>query len=150
MTGETPLGRSGGLVVTVMAADGTTTPPAKHDPYRATEARLLRHRWKCHTPGADGLGRWVHRARGLGMIHSVAIEQDGELWEHLSLSRSDGKLPGWEQVRDVFHEVCGPNALGVIVVPPMEEHVDIAEVAHVWHCLTKRPLPDFTRGMGSI
>jgi len=120
------------------------------DPYTAIEARLKRHRWVLDTPGADGLGRWVHKARGLGMIHSVAIEQDGELWEHLSVSRKDGKLPSWEQLRDVFHEVCGDQALGIIVIPPKSEHVDIAEVAHVWRCLTRRPLPDFTRGGRSI
>jgi hypothetical protein len=113
-------------------------------------ARLERHRWRCVTEGADGLGRWVHRARGLGLVHSIAREQDGELWEHISLSRADGQLPDWEQTRDVFHEVAGDDALGIIVVPPRSEHVNIAEVTHVWRCLTRRPIPDFTRGSGSI
>jgi hypothetical protein len=114
------------------------------------EARLHAHRWKLVTPGADGLGLWKHGARRLGLIHSVAVEQDGELWEHVSLSRSDGQMPSWTQTRDVFREVCGPDALGIIVVPPKSEHVDIAEVAHVWHCMTRRPLPDFTQGGRSI
>lgn len=113
-------------------------------------ARLRRARWQLDTPGADGLGRWIHRARGLTLIHSATIEADGELWEHVSVSRSDGELPSWVQLRDVFHEVCGPEALGVIVIPPKAEHVDIAEVAHAWHCVTRRPLPDFTQGSGSI
>lgn len=120
------------------------------EPLSVVKHRLLRHRWVCHTPGHDGLGSWMHRARGLGLIHSVAIEQDGDLWEHISLSRSDGTLPSWEQVRDVFHEVAGPEALGIIVVPPKSEHIDLAEVQHVWRCLTKRPIPDFTRGGRSI
>jgi hypothetical protein len=118
--------------------------------WQVVEARLKRHRWTCDTRGHDGLGRWMHRARGLGMIHSIAIEQDGELWEHVSVSRRDSKMPSWEQVRDVFREVAGDGALGIIVVPPRSEHVDIAEVAHVWRCLSKRPLPDFTHGSGSI
>jgi hypothetical protein len=117
---------------------------------RASEARLRRHRWKCTHPGADGLGRWEHRARGLTLIHSVAVESDGHTWEHVSLSRHDGRLPDWEQLRDAFREVCGPDALGVVVIPPEDEHVDIAEVAHAWRCLTRRPLPDFTQGTGSI
>jgi hypothetical protein len=120
------------------------------DPWRIIEARLTRHRWKLDTPGADGLGRWVHGARGLVLVHSVAIERDGEMWEHVSLSRRDGAMPPWEQVRDVFHEVAGPEGLGIIVVPPKTEHVNIAEVAHVWRCLTRRPIPDFTHGSGSI
>jgi hypothetical protein len=114
------------------------------------EARLMRHRWKLDTPGADGLGRWVHGARGLGLVHSIAVEGDGELWEHISISRRDGEMPSWEQLRDVFHEVAGPEALGIIVIPPKSEHVNIAEVAHAWRCLTRRPLPDFTKGTGSI
>jgi len=92
---------------------------------RAVEARLKRYRW-------------------------VAVEQDHQVWEHLSLSRDDGAMPSWEQVRDVFREVCGPDALGIIVVPPKSEHVDIAEVAHVWRCLTRRPIPDFTHGLKTI
>jgi hypothetical protein len=120
------------------------------EPLRAVEARLKRHHWVCAQRGADGLGAWQHKARRLALIHSVATEQDGELWEHVSLSRSDGDMPSWAQVRDVFHEVCGDDALGVIVVPPKNEHVNIAEVAHVWRCLSRRPLPDFTQGWGSI
>ena len=116
----------------------------------AAKARLQRHRWVCVKPGGDGLGAWKHNARKLAMIHSVAVELDGELWEHVSVSRFDDELPSWEQTRDVFREVAGDDALGVIVVPPKSEHVDIAEVTHVWHCLTRRPLPDFTRGHSMI
>jgi hypothetical protein len=116
----------------------------------AIEARLRRHRWKLDTPGADGLGRWIHGARGLGLVHSIAVEDDGELWEHISISRRDGKMPSWEQLRDIFREIAGNEALGIVVIPPKTEHVDIAEVAHVWRCLTRRPLPDFTKGSGSI
>jgi hypothetical protein len=118
--------------------------------FHTVEARLVAHRWKRVTPGVDGLGAWRHGARQLGLIHSVAIEQDGEAWEHVSLSRADGQMPSWTQTRDVFREVCGDDALGVIVVPPKSEHVNIDEVAHVWRCLTRRSLPDFTRGGRSI
>jgi hypothetical protein len=72
------------------------------------------------------------------------------MWEHISVSRFDDRMPSWEQVRDTFREVAGDTALGIIVVPPKSEHVNIAEVAHVWHCLSKRPIPDFTRGGRSI
>jgi hypothetical protein len=122
----------------------------RFDPYRATEARLVRHRWRRTHRGADGLGAWEHAARGLGLIHSVAIEQDRQLWEHVSVSRRDGMMPSWAQLRDTFREVCGDDALGVVVIPPKSEHVDLAEVAHAWRCLTSRPLPDFTQGGRTI
>jgi hypothetical protein len=117
---------------------------------RTVEARLTRKRWRCIQRGADGLGQWRHGPRKLALIHSVALEQDFEVWEHISLSRRDGTMPTWEQTRDVFREVAGTEALGIIVIPPVDEHVNIDEVAHVWRCLTRRPLPDFTRGTGSI
>jgi hypothetical protein len=126
----------------------TTTPAL--EPMRAAEARLRRYRWRLVTPGADGLGSWRHRARGLGLVHSIALELDGHWWEHVSISRADGTMPSWEQTRDVFREVAGVDALGIVVIPPKAEHVDLAEVAHVWRCLTRRPLPDFTRGGRSI
>jgi hypothetical protein len=118
--------------------------------FRVTEARLRRNRWRHLVPGRDGLGAWEHGARGLKLIHSVALEQDGQVWEHVSVSRRDGQMPSWVQLRDTFREVAGRDALGVVVIPPAAEHVDIAEVAHVWHCLTRRPLPDFTHGGRSI
>lgn len=119
--------------------------------YDATRDRLQRAGWKCETPGADGLGHWRNRGRRLALIHSVAVEDDGELWDHVSVSRADRTMPTWEQLRDVFHEVCGDEALGVVVIPPTSEHVNIHEVAHAWRRLTgSRPLPDFTHGGATI
>ena len=126
-----------------------TLPPGI-EPLKVVEARLKRNRWVCIQPGADGLGAWEHNARKLTVIHSVAIEEDHELWEHISLSRFDGAMPSWAQTRDIFHEVAGPEALGVIVVPPKSEHVNIHEVAHIWRCLSRRPLPDFRQGTDHI
>lgn len=123
---------------------------ASAKPMTAAYVRLRRNHWKQVTRGADGLGAWRHGARRLHLIHSFGVEEDGQLWEHVSISRDDDTMPTWEQVRDVFHEVCGPDALGIIVIPPKQEHVNLAEVAHAWHCMTRRPLPDFTRGLGSI
>ena len=39
--------------------------------WRVVEIRLQRHHWRLVNPGMDGLGAWQHRARGLGLIHSV-------------------------------------------------------------------------------
>jgi hypothetical protein len=117
---------------------------------RDEEAQLTRHGWTRVHRGADGAGQWLDLYRQLALMHSVAWEEDGELWEHISVSRADRVMPTWEQTRDVFREIAGPDALGIIVIPPKAEHVNLAEVAHVWRCLTARPLPDFTGGSGSI
>lgn len=92
-----------------------------------------------------------HRRTGLRVIHSIAREDDGELWAHVSVSRRDRKLPSWEVLRDVFR-LLYPERVGLIVIPPAVEHYTdpAVEVHHVWCCLTRRPVPDFTRGTGHI
>jgi hypothetical protein len=83
------------------------------------------------------------------MIHSIAREEDGHVWAHVSVSRRDGVMPTWDQARDVWRLIY-PTVLGVVVVPPEDKHVDLAEVAHVWGNLDVPALPDFTHGLGTI
>ena len=58
-------------------------------------------------------------------------------------------MPTWEHTRDAWR-LLYPDIAGVVVVPPKSKHVNIAEVAHVWGCLTKLTVPDFTQGGDSI
>lgn len=98
---------------------------------------------------ADGLGIWDHPRAGLRLIHSISRELDGDIWAHSSFSRRDRRLPTWEQTRDTYR-LLYPDLPGLIVIPPEAEHVNKAEVMHVWTCLTRRAVPDFTRGLGTI
>lgn len=112
--------------------------------------RLHDFGWTCRYEGEDGIGCWDHIGNPqIRMIHSAAREDDGQVWSHVSLSRKDGIYPTWEQQRDVFR-LIHPDQPGVIVVSPASEHVNIAEVAHVWCCLTQRTVPDFSSGTGTI
>jgi hypothetical protein len=105
--------------------------------------------WEGIFEGADGLGAWGHRRLQRQLIHSIARELDGEVWAHVSVSRRDHRMPNWEQVRDIWRLVY-PDTLGIVVVPPEDKHVSLAEVAHIWGCLTRPAAPDFTHGLGSI
>lgn len=111
--------------------------------------RLQLGGWTCRTLGADGLGCWDHRRRNLRLIHSIARADDGEVWAHVSVSRRDRVMPTWGQTRDAWWLIYD-QVPGVIVVAPPQEHVDIAEVSHVWGCLTRRVVPDLSYGMGTI
>lgn len=111
--------------------------------------RLLLNGWVLHIEGMDGLGVYDHPKNGLRLIHSIAEELDGEAWAHTSFSRSDRKLPTWGQTRDLYRLIY-PDLAGVVVIPPESTHVNIAEVMHVWTCLTRPTVPDFTSGTGSI
>jgi hypothetical protein len=105
--------------------------------------------WRMVRDCEDGLGAWRHPRLQRNFIHSVAREEDGEVWAHVSLSRFDQRMPTWDQTRDLWRLIY-PDILGIIVIPPEDKHVNIAEVAHIWGCLTRPAAPDFTRGTGSI
>jgi hypothetical protein len=106
------------------------------------EERLLLRGWKCVYEGGDGLGCWDHPHLGLRIIHSVARENDGCRWGHVSMSLRSRRLPTWEQARDAFRMVY-PGQYGVIVIAPDPNHVNRAEVMHVWCNLDNPTVPDF-------
>lgn len=105
--------------------------------------------WYSVMAADDGLGCWDHPRLQRRFIHSIARELDHEVWAHVSLSRWDKRMPTWEQVRDIWR-LLYPDTTGIVVIPPEDKHVNLAEVAHVWGCLTATPLPDFTRGGRTI
>ena len=116
--------------------------------------RLLTAGWRQRQRAGDGLGMWDQARLGLRLIHSVAKEWDGLVWGHVSLSRRDGTLPSWEEVRDAQWLIY-PEDPGLIVVAPADEHwsnpaPNAAEVHHVWTCRSKRVTPDFRRDRGGI
>jgi hypothetical protein len=113
----------------------------------AQVARLTAAGFRLREAGTEGAGIWNHR-RGVRIMHSIAREADGQAWAHVSVSHKSGALPGWYEVRDA-QQLLYPDRPGVVVVAAAGEHVDLAEVAHVWTCLTARTVPDF-RKMGQI
>lgn len=110
--------------------------------------RLRRAGWVRTVEGGDGAGWFAHPGKGLKMIHSVSREPDGNLWGHFSVSRADGELAGWYQLRDM-QWLLYPGLAGIQVVAPQDRHYSIGEVLHIWTCLTADVLPAFGR-MSSI
>lgn len=96
----------------------------------------------------DGVGLWQLRRR-LRLLHSMAREDDGQVWAHVSVSNPANTMPTWHEVRDAGW-LLYPGHHGIIVVAPQSTHVNIANVAHVWYCLTGLSCPDFTHGYSSI
>jgi hypothetical protein len=104
--------------------------------------------WRMIHRGEDG-ATYQHRS-GMTLILSAAVEEDGKRWAHLSIAHPH-RLPTWAELvaaRDAFF---GPEAACVQVLAPKSKHVNIhAYCLHLWRCLDGDPLPDFTRGTGSI
>ena len=85
----------------------------------------------------------------LRLIHSVAVAADDQVWAHISVSNPDGSMPDWYDVREAGW-LLYPGRPGVIVVAAQDTHVNLGNVHHIWYCLTKPSVPDFSSGTGSI
>jgi len=105
--------------------------------------------WKHQNHNLDGIGTWDHRARRQRVIHSVARAGDGQVWAHISVSNAGNTMPDWYTIRNLTW-LLYPGRFGIIVIAPESQHVNIANVAHSWVCLTALSCPDFTSGTGSI
>lgn len=89
---------------------------------------------------------WNH----LGIIVSIAIEDDGKSWLHASVSRKDKTLPTYEDLGQLKRLCVGDHRTALQIFPPKEKHVNLAEVLHLWACLDGDVVPDFTGGFGTI
>ncbi len=78
----------------------------------------------------------------------ISVEQEGNglrRWLHVSLSRV-GRLPSWEDVREVKDIFVGRARKAIQVLPPEDEYInENPHVLHLWCCLNDDVLPDFRR-----
>ena len=99
--------------------------------------------------GSDGAS-FQRKSTGMIVIASMAREQDGKRWVHLSCSHRI-RLPTWEEVNEVRNDFLGRDKKAIHILETEEERESMhPNVLHLWHCLDEDPLPDFTRGTGSI
>lgn len=93
---------------------------------------------------------YVNERRGLRVILSAAVEDDGKRWLHLSMSLAT-RLPTWSELVQAKEAFMGKESRAVQVLPPRSEWVNIHEYTlHLFVCLDGDPLPDFTRGSGGL
>jgi hypothetical protein len=105
--------------------------------------------WELIETRDDG-GRWLNRKDLRIVIASFAIEADGRLWLHTSLSRR-GRIPSYEDLVYLKRHWIGDDRKAVMVLPKRSEHVNIHPyVLHLFSCMDEDPLPDFTHGRGSL
>lgn len=87
------------------------------------------------------------------VLVGASIEDDGLRWQHISVSRRNGRMPDWFILKEVKDLFAGPEALALQLVLPRSEHYDAGavtgvDVAHLWVCLDRRPVPDFRAARG--
>ncbi len=113
---------------------------------------LIHPRLKVLQELSDGYAAELYPLR---FIVSYAVEQDGKHWLHASVSRVDGMLPTYDNLKTLKELCIGEHKTALQVFPPKTKYIDIAgkrgiEVLHLWHCLDGDVTPDFTRGGNSI
>lgn len=95
-----------------------------------------------------GASAWRHTS-GLKVIATVARENDGQRWAHISCSYAD-RLPSWGDLVNVKEIFLGRDALALQVLPPRDEWINQHPYTlHLFCCLDGRPTPDFRHG-GSL
>ncbi len=120
------------------------------DPVFASRAGAVRPRdprWALLSRGPEE-SAWRHGS--LQVICSVARELDGKHWLHVSCSKPT-TLPTWEELSRVKEAFVGVEEQAVSLFPRQSQHVNLHPFClHLWCCLEGDPLPDFTRGLGTI
>lgn len=105
--------------------------------------------WLCVERTPDG-ARYVHEVTRQSVIVSAQIEDDGRPWLHFSTAFAH-RLPTWTEFVSTKEKFLGKDVKAIQVLPPRAEYVNIHPyVLHAFVCLEGDPLPDFTRGSGSI
>ena len=96
------------------------------------------------------------RVGQLRFIVSDAVEEDGRVWRHASVSRTDRQMPTYDDLRLLKECTIGAARTAIQVFPPADRHIDIAgradpaiQVLHLWSPETDF-LPDFARAGDSI
>ncbi len=101
------------------------------------------------TPVAE-MNTYRNRLSGMTVIVTYADQLDGHEWQHVSATYGQ-RMPSYADLVAIKRLFIGPEAKAIEVYPPEAEHVNLHEhVRHLFSCMDGDPLPDFTRGTGSL
>jgi hypothetical protein len=111
--------------------------------FAALMPRLVHPEWRLVQRGEDGAA-YQHRSRPMTMIWSVGREDDGRLWQHMSVSHRD-RTPTWEELVAVKEWLMGTDTYAYQVAPPRGVCVNLhPNVLHLFRCLDGPVLPEFS------
>lgn len=82
----------------------------------------------------DGLMWERLEGQRIAVIESTKVEADGRTWLHVSVSKPNGKIPTYEDLR-VMRDLFVGDRECYMVFPTKERYVNFANVLHLWACL---------------
>ena len=118
---------------------------------------------KPFTSYEDSMGNWLlvesredgyayrhHYTEKLTCIISDAKELDNKIWRHISLAHRN-RLPTYDEIFHAKIVFAGEDTFGIMPFVPIKKHINIHKnCLHIWIPHDHNPLPDFSRGSGSI
>jgi len=105
--------------------------------------------WEIVDYKCDGF-MYRNKKKGLLVIVSISKENDGLYWVHVSFSRKS-RMPSYFDITLVKKLFIGEDKKAIMVFPSKKEHVNFHEYClHLFHCIEKDVLPDFTKGTESL
>ena len=106
-------------------------PPIDNSAYKLIETRLDGHMYM----GIDGMS----------VIESIAIEDDGNTWLHVSFARKS-RMPDYEDMARIRKIFFKETQKVIMIFPPKEKHVNIHPYClHFFCCLSAKVLPEFSK-----
>lgn len=107
--------------------------------------------WRLLEDGADG-EKYLGKINGqpIVVIWSIAREEDGKPWLHVSASHPS-RVPTWEEMAEVKRLFVGADRFALQLHPPEAVYVNIhARVLHLWAPVEHWPLPEFSAVVDGI
>lgn len=104
--------------------------------------------WRLLEKWGDYTWRFISTDQLLLLVDET--EHDGQVWRHVSISRQRA-LPSYQDLVRAKNDFIGEEFEAYQVFPRASKHVNIHPFClHLYSPRTHNPLPDFTRGTGSI
>lgn len=96
---------------------------------------------------AEYMRAWEYN--GLRIIANAAEYDDGREWLHVSVSRKS-RVPSYDELTRIKRDFIGEDKKAVFVLLENKNHVNIHNYClHLFYS-AENPLPEFSKGTGSI
>ena len=106
--------------------------------------------WRVVAKAEDGVFWRV--PGGLHAMVSTAVEDDGRLWIHMSMSHKS-RMPTWPELVKMRDALVGTDVECYQVLPPADRYVNLnPHVLHLWACAQSPEgvLPKFEGMIGGV
>ena len=112
----------------------------RNEPNLKVEKYRERHPYLGRSPSGSNHGYFI--INKLRVISSGSAWEGAKGWEHVSVSRADGRMPSWLEMKKVKELFWRDDECVVQYHPPKSDYVNIADgCLHLWRHEDGFPMP---------